>query len=137
QRDLAEVEAVRERLSAAPAKTFTASVSDDDEGIVRRLVDAAIFKELLARETAAALLEVTEGSAVVVFTESSGGDVGLSAAAGCDSSAAMSVAHAARQGHTEHAGQRLLVESLGADQDGMRRCAIAIAKPLGDAAAAR
>ncbi len=84
QRDLAEVEAVRERLSAAPAKTFTASVSDADEGIVRRLVDAAIFKELLARETAAALLEVTEGVSVVVFTETGGGDVRVVAAAGCD-----------------------------------------------------
>src|SRR4029434_6138529 len=51
QRDLAEIQAVRDQLHAAPSKVFTVSASDADEGIVRRLVDAAIFKELLARET--------------------------------------------------------------------------------------
>ena len=101
QRDLAEVQTVREQLNSAPPRVFVVSPSDADEGIVRRLVDAAIFKELLARETAAALLEVTEGSAVAVFTESAGGDVRVVAAAGCDGTAAMSLAHAARVAHTE------------------------------------
>ena len=137
QRDLAEVEAVRERLSAAPAKTFTASVSDADEGIVRRLVDAAIFKELLARETAAALLEVTEGVSVVVFTETGGGDVRVVAAAGCDTSVATSLAHAGRQGHSEYDGKLLIVEALGTDQDGTRRCALTLNAPLEDAVAGR
>src|SRR6185295_13433625 len=137
QRDLTEVDGVRQRLSTAPAKTISVSISDADEGIVRRLVDAAIFKELLARETAAALLEVTEGAAVVVFTESGGGDVRVVAAAGCDGSAAMSLAHAARQGHSEHDGKALIVEGLGTDQDGARRCALALHELLDDAVAAR
>jgi tetratricopeptide (TPR) repeat protein len=137
QRDLAEVEAVRERLSTAPAKTFTASVSDADEGIVRRLVDAAIFKELLAQETAAALLEVTEGVSVVVFTETGGGDVRVVAAAGCDTGVATSLAHAGRQGHSEYGGKLLIVEALGTDQDGTRRCALTLNAPLEDAAAGR
>src|SRR6188768_2675751 len=137
QRDLAEVEAVRKRLSTAPAKTFTASVSDADEGIVRRLVDAAIFKELLAQETAAALLEVTEGVSVVVFTETGGGDVRVVAAAGCDTGVATSLAHAGRQGHSEYDGKLLIVEALGTDQDGTRRCALTLNAPLEDAAAGR
>ena len=98
QRDLDEVEAVRERLSAAPAETFTASVSDADEGIVRRLVDAAIFKELLARETAAALLEATEGGCGRRLRRTGGGDVRVVAAAGCDTSVATSLARAASTG---------------------------------------
>ena len=137
QRDLDEVKGVRERLTSAPSKPSIVSPSDADEGIVRRLVDAAIFKELLARETAAALLEVTEGAAVAVFTESSGGDVRVVASAGCDSNAAMSLAHAARQGHTEHESRPLLVEPLGMDPDGIRRCAVSLTSRLGDSAAAR
>ena len=137
QRDLAEIQTVRAQLHAAPSKIFTVSASDADEGIVRRLVDAAIFKELLARETSAALLEVTDGSAVVVFTESAAGDVRVVAASGCDGTAAMSLAHAARQGHTEQSGRLLLVEPLGTDQDGTRRCVVELASELTDVSAAR
>jgi hydrogenase-4 transcriptional activator len=137
QRDLAEIQAVREQLHTAPSKVITVSASDADEGIVRRLVDAAIFKELLARETSAALLEVTEGSAVVVFIESATGDVRVVAASGCDGTAAMSLAHAARQGHSEQAGRLLLVEPLGTDQDGTRRCVVELEGELTDVSAAR
>jgi hydrogenase-4 transcriptional activator len=137
QRDLDEVKSVRELLTTATSRSIVVSPSAADEGIVRRLVDAAIFKELLARETAAALLEVTEGAAVAVFTETASGDVRVVAAAGCDSNAAMSLAHAARQGHTEHQGRPLLAEKLGVDQDGTRRCAISLTDRLSDGAAAR
>ncbi len=137
QRDLAEVQSVREQLNSAPPRVFVVSPSDADEGIVRRLVDAAIFKELLARETAAALLEVTEGAAVAVFTESAGGDVRVVAAAGCDATAAMSLAHAARQAQSEHGGRLLLVEPLGRDQDGTRRCVVQLTASMTDGAAAR
>ena len=128
---------MRRQLKTAPVKAFVVSASATDEGIVRRLVDAAIFKELLARETAAAILEVTDASTVVIFTESPGGDVRVAAAAGCDPSTAASLAHAARQGHSDQVGRRLLIEPLGADQDGARRCAISLARPVDEAAAAR
>jgi DNA-binding NtrC family response regulator/tetratricopeptide (TPR) repeat protein len=137
QRDLNEVNVARARLSAVAQSPSTTPVFDADEGIVRRLVDAAIFKELLARETAAALLEVADGSAAVVFTESVGGEARVVASAGCDASAAMSLAHAARQGHSEHAGRVLIVEPLGVDQDGTRRCVISLAAPPTDVTFAR
>jgi hydrogenase-4 transcriptional activator len=137
RRDLAAVNDVRQQLRVAPVSPVVPSVPAADEGIVRRLVDAAIFKDLLARETAAALLEGTDASAVVIFTESSTGDVRVAAAAGCDAVTATSLAHAARQGHSEHGGQRLLTEPLAADRDGARRCVVASAQPLGDIAAAR
>ena len=137
ERDLDEARAVRSRLESAPATPSRASVVDADEGIVRRLVDAAIFKELLARETATALIESTEASSVVVFLESPGGEVRVVASAGCDATAASSLAHAAHHGHASPAGGLLLVEPLGQDHDGPRRCAIALMRPLGDVAEAR
>ena len=42
-----------------------ASAADADEAVVRRLVEAAILPELLARETATALIETIEADAVV------------------------------------------------------------------------
>jgi hypothetical protein len=54
-------------LSRGTAADATAAAADADEAIVRRLVDAAIFPELLARETATALMETLEAESVVVF----------------------------------------------------------------------
>ena len=73
----------------------------------------------------------------MVFTETGGGDVRVVAAAGCDTSAATSLAHAGRQGHSEHDGKLLIVEALGTDQDGTRRCALSLNAPLEDAVAGR
>jgi DNA-binding NtrC family response regulator/tetratricopeptide (TPR) repeat protein len=137
QRDLDEAIAIRSRLAAAPASSPVVPTTDALEGIVRRLVDAAIFKDLLAREAASALLEVADASAVVVFVESSGGDVRVVAAAGCDAAAAAGLAHAARQGQSAHAGGPLLVDSLGMETDGARRCAIALTRLLDGASDAR
>jgi DNA-binding NtrC family response regulator/tetratricopeptide (TPR) repeat protein len=138
QRDLDEAIAIRSRLTAAPAASPVVLSTDAHEGIVRRLVDAAIFKDLLARETASALLEAADACAVVVFVESSGGDVRVVAAAGCDAAAAASLAHAARQGQLAHAGGPLLVEALGKEPDGARRrCDIALTRQLDNAFDAR
>jgi len=137
QRDLAELNIVREHVDTAAAKPPAVSAPDADEAIVRRLVDAAIFKDLLAREIGTALLEITEDSSVVVFTESAGGGVRVVAAAGCSSNEAMSLAHAARQGHSKHGSRMVLVEPLGSDEEGARRCAVAHCAALPDTAAAR
>ena len=50
----------RALLDAHRRSRRIASQPDADEAVVRRLVDAAILPELLARETATALLETTE-----------------------------------------------------------------------------
>ena len=84
--------------------------------MVRRLVDAAILPELLARETATALLETMEVDASIVFVAPAGGDVRVLAAAGCDADVARALARAASQGTREFGdGLRLLTEPLGAD----------------------
>ena len=84
EHDLKEVETARGLLNEVLRPQPVVSAADADEAVVRRLVDAAILPDLLARETATALVETIEADAVVVFVAASGGDVRVVAAAGCD-----------------------------------------------------
>ena len=135
ERDLDEAGAARDLLSrsATPQPVFA---PDAEEGIVRRLVDAAIFPELLSRETATAIIEATDADAVVIFVESPT-DLRIVASAGCDSTVANTLARAAHQGSREYGDGMLLVEPLGKEHDGPRRCVIAAPEPLGDTAMRR
>ncbi|MBI2189369.1 MAG: sigma 54-interacting transcriptional regulator [Acidobacteria bacterium] len=137
ERDLKEVEAARTALDAAPAAVPVASTADADEAVVRRLVEAAILPELLARETSTALIETIEADAAIVFVAPPAGDVRVLAATGCDSDVARALARAAAQGSREYGDGLLLTEPLGRDSDGPRRCAIVSARRLTDAAARR
>jgi hydrogenase-4 transcriptional activator len=130
ERDLDEAGAARDLLSrtSAPHPIFA---PDAEEGIVRRLVDAAIFPELLSRETATAIIEATDADAVVIFVESPT-DLRIVASAGCDSSVANTLARAAHQGSRQYGDGMLLVESLGKEHDGPRRCVVAAPERLGD-----
>ena len=98
QRDLDEVDVASRLLAEAPSASAPVPSADADEAIVRRLVDAAIFPELLARETATALLESAEADAAVVFVAAPGSEVRLVATAGCDQGVARALARAALQG---------------------------------------
>jgi hydrogenase-4 transcriptional activator len=135
ERDLDEAGAARDLLSktAAPQPVFA---PDAEEGIVRRLVDAAIFPELLSRETATAIIEATEADAVVIFVESPT-DLRIVASAGCDTTVANTLARAAHEGSREYGDGILLVEPLGKEHDGPRRCVIAAPQRLGDSAMRR
>ncbi len=82
QRDLNEVQHTREELETAPRVQAVSSPADVDEAVVRRLVEAAILPELLARETATALLETTDADAAVVFVATPAGEVRVLASAG-------------------------------------------------------
>jgi DNA-binding NtrC family response regulator/tetratricopeptide (TPR) repeat protein len=126
QRDLDEVAAARTPLAEAAPVTMAASSADADEAIVRRLVDAAIFPELLSRETATALLEPMQADAAVVFVAPPGGDVRLLASAGCDPAIARALARASCQGTREYGDDLLLTETLGRDHDGPRMAMIVI-----------
>jgi DNA-binding NtrC family response regulator/tetratricopeptide (TPR) repeat protein len=126
QRDLDEVVAARQLLDSMPTAAALASPSDADEAIVRRLVDAAIFPELLARETATALFETARSDGAVVFVAPAGGDARVVAATGCDAVLARSVAAAAAQGRRELGPGILVTESLGRDHDGPRTCALLV-----------
>src|SRR5690606_29974986 len=88
-------------------------------------VDAAALPELLARETASALLEVAGAEAVVLRTTGSG-EPKLLAWAGCGADTARALARGADEG-----GSRLLVEPLGREPDGEREVVLAIGRPIG------
>jgi DNA-binding NtrC family response regulator/tetratricopeptide (TPR) repeat protein len=130
QRDLEEVAAARDVLERTRVAHAPVLPADADEATVRRLVEAAIFPELLARETATALLESTDADAAVVFVAPDGGELRILACAGCDMPAARDLARAAAQGRREHSGRLMQTESLGRDHDGGRFCTITATRRL-------
>ncbi|MBI4265202.1 MAG: sigma 54-interacting transcriptional regulator [Acidobacteria bacterium] len=132
ERDLTEVDASRARLQESRPVPPSPPAIDADEAVIRRLVDAAILPDLLARETATALLETIEPDAAVVFVAAPGGEVRLVAAAGCDGDVARALARAASQGNREYGDGLLATEPLGKDYDGARSCAIVAARRLTD-----
>ena len=130
QRDLAEAVAAKARLEEAVPAPVSISTVNADDAIVKRVVDAALFPELLARETAAALLEITDSDSVVVFVTQPGGSDRILAAAGCDADAARAIARAAAQDGHESGASRLITESLGKDRDAVRLCTIVASHTL-------
>ncbi|MEQ1573448.1 MAG: sigma 54-interacting transcriptional regulator [Vicinamibacterales bacterium] len=137
QRDLDEVIAARAVLEAVRVVDRTPSPGEAEDAVIRRLIDAAILPELLARETATALFETTEADAAVVFLTTPGGDISVIAAAGCDADVARSLARAASQGNRECNEGLLFTEQLGRGGDGSRSCAIVSARRLNDSALRR
>ena len=103
--------------------------ADADAATVRRLVEGAILPDLLARETATALLESTGADAIVVFVTLAGGETRVLASAGCDAVVASALARAAARGSREFDGGLVLVEALGKELDGARACAIVTSQP--------
>lgn len=136
ERDLDEARAAREMLERTSGTPQVTPVADAEEGIVRRLVDAALFPELLSRETATAIIEATEADAVVIFVESPA-DLRILACAGCDRTVAATLARAAREGSREYGDGMLLLEPLGKEHDGPRRCVIAVPRKLDESAMRR
>jgi len=135
--DLEQAKAIRPQLEALPESQDSSIGVDADEAIARRLVEAALFPELLLRETATALLESIDARAVVVFTGQDADRLRVLAAAGCDADAAAALARAGHDDRGEYRGAPCVVEPLGRDADGLRRCAVALRAPLSEAAAAR
>ena len=127
QRDLDEVDAAWLLLEhPRPVETLP-SPADADDAVIRRLVEASALPDLLARETATALLETTLADAAVVFV----------AAAGCDAGVARSLARAALQGSRAFGHGLLLTEPLGRDYDGPRACTLVATSRLPEPALRR
>ena len=63
------------RAAGSGTGEYVGSPADADDALVRRLVDAAVLPDLLARELAATLLEAVTADVAVVFAELPGGDV--------------------------------------------------------------
>lgn len=128
-----DLEAVRSAMTMPlPAGTgeYVGSPADADDALVKRLVDAAVLPDLLARELAAALLEAVAADIASVFVELPGGEVRVIAHAGADAEGARTVARLGAQGAAYGSGS-LVVEPLGREPDGGRFAVIAAPRPLG------
>ena len=137
RRDLEEVDQARARLSAIGAGEVTSSPAEADDAIVRRLVDASVLSDLLARETTTSLVEATAADAAVIFVVPSVGEVRIVAMAGCDPGVARALARAAAQGNRAYGEGLLLTEPLGRDHDGPRFCTMVAAHRLTEVATRR
>ncbi len=129
-RDLEQVRVAMATTQTPGTGEYVGSPADADDALVRRLVDAAVLPDLLARELAATLLEAVTADVTVVFAELPGGDVRLIAHAGADADGARTVARLAVQGGTYGAGT-LVVEPIGKEPDGPRHVAVAATTLLG------
>jgi DNA-binding NtrC family response regulator len=137
ERDLAEVDQVRARLDTDTTRQPVTSAVEADDSVIRRLVEASVLSDLLARETATSLAEATEADAAVIFVVPSTGEVRVIAAAGCDAGVARALARAAAQGNSAYGEGLLLTEPLGRSDEGPRFCTLVAAQRLTDAAARR
>jgi DNA-binding NtrC family response regulator/tetratricopeptide (TPR) repeat protein len=127
-----DLDAARDALSAEQSVgtgEYVGSPADADDALVRRLVDAAILPELLARELAAAALEAVNADLSVVFVEQPGGELRVIAHAGGDLDAARTVARLALQGGAFGNGT-VVLEQIGREADGQRALVVASSRPL-------
>jgi len=129
-RDARDVEAARALLDQPGTGEFVGAPADADDAVVRRIVDAAALPELLARETAAALLEIAAADAAVVLVRDSRDEPRVVAHAGCDLAFARSLARVA--GQSPQLGDfRIVVEPLGREGPAARLAAIALSRVPG------
>jgi hydrogenase-4 transcriptional activator len=129
-RDLEQVQAAMALAQSPGTGEYVGSPADADDALVRRLVDAAVLPDLLARELAATMLEAVTADAIAVFVDLPGGDVRLIAHAGTDADHARSLARRALQEAEQHTGA-LILEPIGREHDGPRYVALTTSRPLG------
>jgi DNA-binding NtrC family response regulator/tetratricopeptide (TPR) repeat protein len=134
-RDLDDLSHAQALLASPGTGEFVGSPADADDAIVRRLVDAAAMRELLARETLSALLETVNSDVAVLFVPLASKEIKLIAWTGCEPDEAKSIAQSSL--HEPPPSGLLALEGLGADPDGPRRVAIAHAGPPGHLAGRR
>ncbi len=130
-RDLDETLSAAQKLPPAePGDPVVASL-DADDAIVRRLVDAAAFPELLGHETAAAVSDTLEADCAVVFVAPPEGEVRLIAWTGGDTERAHAIA--IRALGRSHGTGWVVSEQIGRDPNGPRHVAVLSTRPVGDA----
>jgi DNA-binding NtrC family response regulator len=129
-RDLEQVQTAMAAAQPTGTGEYVGSPADADDALVRRLVDAAVLPDLLARELAATLLEAVNADVTAVVAELPGGDVRMIAFAGADVEGARGVARLAIHGGSYGAGA-LTVEPIGREPDGPRHAVLATPRSLG------
>jgi hydrogenase-4 transcriptional activator len=132
-RDAVEARALLERPGTGE---FVGTPADADDAVVRRLVDAAALPELLARETAAALIEVADARAAMVVVRQGRERPRVVASTGATQAEAMTLA-AAVPGGSAVDGLWVVTEPLGREGAGERTAVVALEPPVSPLAARR
>src|SRR5262245_39876129 len=130
ERDLSETQAAAANIPAVEMGAHVGTSIDADDAIVRRLVDASAFAELLAHETAAAIRDMLDAECAVVFVAAGEADIRLVAWSGCDADRARTVA--IRALGRSHGTGWIATERIGRDHDGHRFAAIFSTRPIED-----
>jgi DNA-binding NtrC family response regulator/tetratricopeptide (TPR) repeat protein len=128
-RDLVETQKAVSQLPVTDAADSLLSL-DADDAVVRRLVDAAAFPELLGHETAAAVRDTLDADCAVVFVAPQQGDVRLVAWTGGDGGRARAIA--TRALGRSHGTGWVVSEQTGSDTDGPRFVAVLSPRPVAD-----
>jgi DNA-binding NtrC family response regulator/tetratricopeptide (TPR) repeat protein len=131
-RDLEQARASMDTDALPQTAQHVDSPADADDAIVRRLVNAAVLPDLLARELVAALIKALNADAVVVFANPSSGGLRIISHAGVDAEGARAIARLATRGASNGAGS-VIAENIGQEPDGPRTMAIASSSPLAPA----
>jgi DNA-binding NtrC family response regulator/tetratricopeptide (TPR) repeat protein len=134
-RDLSETQSASEKLPVAESSETVVASIDADDAIVRRLVDAAAFPELLGHETASAARDSLDAECAVVFVAPDEGDIRLVAWTGGDAERARSIA--ARALGRSHGTESVVSEPTGRHLDGPRYVAVLSRRAVADAARRR
>ncbi|HKY21041.1 MAG TPA: sigma 54-interacting transcriptional regulator [Vicinamibacterales bacterium] len=121
-RDLVETQSAAAKVPTTESGDTVVVSIDADDAIVRRLVDAAAFPELLGHETAAAVRDTLDADCAVVFVAPADGELRLVAWTGGDPERAKTIA--ARAMHRAEGTDWVVSEQLGLDIDGPRYVAI-------------
>ena len=129
-RDLAETQIAASMLPLIDSTDPVVGSLDADDAVVRRLVDAAAFPELLAHETAAAVRDTMDAECAVVFVAPADGNLRLVAWTGADAERAGSIA--ARAVGRAHGTGWVVTEQTGRDVDGPRHVAVLCSRPVPD-----
>jgi DNA-binding NtrC family response regulator/tetratricopeptide (TPR) repeat protein len=124
--DLEDARAVLASLPAESAFGRTPAALDPEDGVVRRLVDAAFLPPLLGREAAAGLLEACDAEAVVLYVERPDGRPEILAHAGCSGDEAERLATRAGR----DTSRTIAVEPVGREGEHGRFAAICTPRPL-------
>jgi DNA-binding NtrC family response regulator len=122
----------RKAVSQLPSTEVTDPLSsiDSDDAVVRRLIDAAAFPELLGHEAAAAVRDTLDADCAVVFVAPAEGDLRLVAWTGADADRARAVAM--RAAGRSHGTGWVVSEQTGRDAYGPRFLAILCTRPVPD-----
>jgi DNA-binding NtrC family response regulator/tetratricopeptide (TPR) repeat protein len=128
-RDLVEAQKAASQLPMIEVTNPLSSI-DADDAVVRRLIDAAAFPELLGHETAAAVRDTLDADCAVVFVAPQDGELRLVAWTGGDGDRARAIAM--RAVGRSHGTGWVISQQTGRDIDGARFVAILSPRPIAD-----